>query len=153
MLSGGEPDSILSTYQLLEWLMNGETGDVLFGRSVFGGFKRKDVMDYIDKLQRVAAENSGDPDALAQIRCERDALAGENDRLREEIMQLRALLRVEQTANELLDEKLHTEESSAADAGLPAPGDDADPLSVRNTDDSKHLSMRDVDEMVQKYFG
>ena len=52
----------------------GETGDVLFGRSAFGGFNRRDVMDYIDKLQRDAAAKSGDPDLRAQIERELDAL-------------------------------------------------------------------------------
>ena len=120
-----------------------ETGDVRFGRSAFGGFNRRDVMDYIDKLQRTAVKG-GDPDALERIVCERDALERENRLLREEILQLRAQLKVEQTTNELLDEKLHgTDEAASFSASDETVSDP----------DRKGLSMRDVDEMVQKYFG
>ena len=122
-----------------------DTGDVRFGRSAFGGFNRRDVMDYIDKLQRAAAKGGdADSDALSRIERERDALERENRRLREENMQLRAHLKVEQTANELLDEKLH---GADAEESFRATGETV------SAPDEKGLSMRDVDEMVQKYFG
>ena len=129
-----------------------ETGDVRFGRSAFGGFNRRDVMDYIDRLQRAAAAKDGDPAALAQLARERDALERENRRLREEILQLRAHLKVEQTTNELLDEKLH-----GTDAEAQAHADADESFSATSETvcepESKRLSMAVVDEMVQKYFG
>ena len=124
--------------------MEEQTGDVRFGRSAFGGFNRRDVIDYIDKLQRSAAEKDGDAQALAQIMRERDELEQENHRLREQITQLRAHLRVEQTANELLDEKLHKKVPDESFLATAEP--------VSDTGDTS-LSLRDVDEMVQKYFG
>ena len=123
--------------------MTEETGDVRFGRAAFGGFNRRDVMDYIDRLQRASAKG-GDPDALERLSRECDALERENRRLREEILQLRAHLKVEQTTNELLDEKLH---GTDADASFSATSETV------SEPGSKGLSMRDVDEMVQKYFG
>lgn len=115
------------------------TGDVRFGRSAFGGFNRRDVMDYIDKLQRSAAAKGGDPQALSQVSCERDALEQENRRLREEIALLRAQLSAQRPAAEApdaqSDESFTAAEETVSDA------------------DAKSLSLRDVDEMVQKYFG
>ena len=119
------------------------TGDVRFGRSAFGGFNRRDVMDYIDKLQRSAAAKGGDPQALSQVSCERDALEQENRRLREEIALLRAQLSALRSAAEAggeasdaqSDESFTAAEETVSDA------------------DAKSLSLRDVDEMVQKYFG
>ena len=112
------------------------TGDVRFGRSAFGGFNRRDVMDYIDKLQRSAAAKGGDPQALSQVSCERDALEQENRRLREEIALLRAQLSAQCPAAEAQsDESFTAAEETVSDA------------------DAKSLSLRDVDEMVQKYFG
>ncbi len=134
-----------------------ETGDVRFGRSAFGGFNRKDVMDYIDKLQRAAAAKGAEPQAAGEgvrecgaLEEENRRLRGEIEHLREEIMQLRAQLKVEQTANELLGEKLHGAEPDAAAEADEAFSATAEPV----TDgDAKTRSMRDVDEMVQKYFG
>ncbi len=120
------------------------TGDVRFGRSAFGGFNRKDVMDYIDKLQRSAAAKSGDPEALEQILRERDALEQENRRLREEIALLRAQPSAPQTAAATPDEKPHGTDADESFTAAEEPVSDAD---------AKSLSMRDVDEMVQKYFG
>ena len=123
----------------------GETGDVLFGRSAFGGFNRRDVMDYIDKLQRDAAAKSGDPDLRAQIERGLDALERENRSLRAENERLRAQLHAQQTA----DAKQTDAPRSAALA------DDvfsATAETVRESE-TKGLSMGDVDEMVQKYFG
>lgn len=115
------------------------TGDVRFGRSAFGGFNRRDVMDYIDKLQRSAAAKGGDSQALSQVSCERDALEQENRRLREEIALLRAQLSAQCPAAEApdaqSDESFTAAEETVSDA------------------DAKSLSLRDVDEMVQKYFG
>ncbi len=143
----------------------GETGDVLFGRSVFGGFNRRDVMDYIDRLQRAAVKGD-DPLALSLLRRERDALERENLRLREEILQLRAQLKVEQTANEVLDEKLHAadtvETADAAEAADAVEAADAaesvqTPVFAAaekaSDPEPKGLSEKDVDEMVKKYFG
>ncbi len=124
--------------------MEAQTGDVRFGRSAFGGFNRRDVMDYIDKLQRSAAEKGGDPDAAAQLGRERDELERENRRLREEITQLRAQLKVEQTVNELSAEKKFAADADESFSAVAEPVSDGD---------AKTLSMRDVDEMVQKYFG
>ena len=120
-----------------------ETGDVRFGRAAFGGFNRRDVMNYIDKLQRFAAR-SGDPDAAAQIAQERDALERENRRLREENAQLRAQLNAEQTQRRQSDETACGADEDASFCATAEPASDAD---------AKSLSMRDVDEMVQKYFG
>lgn len=119
------------------------TGDVRFGRSAFGGFNRRDVMDYIDKLQRSAAAKGGDLQALSQVSCERDALEQENRRLREEIVLLRAQLSALRSTAEAggeasdaqSDESFTAAEETVSDA------------------DAKSLSLRDVDEMVQKYFG
>ena len=121
-----------------------ETGDVRFGRSAFGGFNRKDVMEYIDKLQRSAAAKSGDPDALQQLEQERDALEAENRRLREELLQLRAQLNVGQTANAPIEEAQRDEERDASSSAMPE---------TASAPATKGLSMKDVDEMVQKYFG
>ena len=123
-----------------------ETGDVRFGRSAFGGFNRRDVMDYIDKLQRTAAAKDGDPDALARLRCECDALERENCRLREEIVQLRADLKVGQTVNEPSDEKPHDAEADADESFSATSETVCEPK-------PKGLSVKDVDEMVKKYFG
>ena len=112
---------------------------------MFGGFNRKDVIDYIDTLQRKAAqEASGALQAqIESLRTERDALLLETQSLREQITQLRAQLRVEQTANALLDEQRRgdPEEAFSAEA------------ETVPSDDPKALSIRDVDEMVKKYFG
>ena len=125
--------------------MSTQTGDYIFARSMFGGFNRKDVIDYIDTLQRKAAqEASGALQAqIESLRTERDALLLETQSLREQITQLRAQLRVEQTANALLDEQRRgdPEEAFSAEA------------ETVPSDDPKALSIRDVDEMVKKYFG
>ena len=130
-----------------------ETGDVLFAKSVFGGFNRKDVINYIDTLQRELSKEKPESALSAQcadlqahaqaLESERDALQKKVHALEEEITHLRALLKVEQTQNELLDEKLRgtPEESFSAVA------------ETVTQDEEKGLSMRDVDEMVQKYFG
>ena len=118
--------------------MTEETGDVRFGRSAFGGFNRRDVIEYIDRLQRSAAARDGSQ-ALEQLGRERDELERENRRLREENAQLRAQLQVGKTADE--PREAVSEEAFSATV---EPASDGDPRS---------LSLRDVDEMVQKYFG
>ncbi|MBQ7542359.1 MAG: hypothetical protein IJT44_08745 [Clostridia bacterium] len=130
--------------------MNMQTQDVLFGRSVFGGFNRRDVIEYIDKLQQTAARSAsdsakaGEPTCQLESACaERDALREEVRALREEITQLRAQLKVEQAASALRE---------ASRRNTPEEGFSAEAESVR-ADDPKELSMRDVDEMVKKYFG
>ncbi|MBQ7545371.1 MAG: hypothetical protein IJT41_00195 [Clostridia bacterium] len=125
--------------------MHTQTDDVIFARSMFGGFNRKDVIDYIETLQQKIAQGADDElrGQIDALRAERDALAAEAKSLREQITQLRAQLRVEQTANALLDEQRRgePEESFSAEAESVA------------SDDPKELSMRDVDDMVKKYFG
>lgn len=125
-----------------------ETGDVLFGRSAFGGFNRKDVMDYIDKLQRAAAEKSGDPDLRAQIARELDAMERENRCLRTENERLRAQLHAQSA-----DTQTHAPQESAPEESAPEDESFSATAETVHEPEAKGLSMRDVDEMVQKYFG
>lgn len=84
--------------------MGESKSDILFGKSVFGGFDRKDVMQYIDTLQRQSqaklreqledAENR-----IAQLTAALETAQTENARLREEALQLQAQLKAEQTEN------------------------------------------------------
>lgn len=125
--------------------MHTQTDDVIFARSMFGGFNRKDVIDYIEALQQQIAQGADDElrGQIEALRTERDALLAQTQALREQITQLRAQLRVEQTANALLDEQRR---------GEPEESFSAEAESVKS-DDPKELSMRDVDDMVKKYFG
>lgn len=104
--------------------MEENKNDVLFGTAVFGGFNRKNVIDYIEKLQeeRVASSSRADvhsqqaeaelEDAKAQIRSLTTALEHANAEKAElleqlnQITELKAQLRVERTENKLLREKL-----------------------------------------------
>ena len=133
--------------------MEENKNDVLFGTAAFGGFNRKNVMNYIDELQTKLA------DAKAQIRsltAKPEQLAGtqsdkkeiseppseecseakdaftEAAELLEQITQLKAQLRVERAENELLRAKMQGQnlEESAPRKGS--------------------LSLDDVDTMVQK---
>lgn len=125
--------------------MHTQTEDVLFGRSVFGGFNRRDVIDYIDKLQQSAAQSAdtGSSAQIDELTRRLAAACAERDALREQVTQLRAQLKVEQTASALREETRH---------GTPEEEFSAEAEPVR-TDDPKELSMRDVDDMVKKYFG
>lgn len=172
--------------------MGDNKNDVLFGTAVFGGFNRKDVMNYIDELQKRLME-CGDSEetpqakrlkqveaeledakariqsltaALERANAERAELleryAGEQapqepkadeeeipelppqepdkmtavkssleevSALLDQVTQLKAQLRVEKTANELLSEKFYLqnlEEPAAEDAAEPA--DEAEPI-------------------------
>ena len=110
-----------------------ETGDVRFGRSAFGGFNRRDVMEYIDKMQR---------DALAQLMRERDALEQENGRLREENARLRAQVEADGSP-----QQPHGGQSDAA-------ADEAFSATAETVSDAgRQAPMRDADRMTQKYFG
>lgn len=124
-----------------------QTGDVLFARSLFGGFNRRDVIDYIDALQRKAADEASDDELRAQleaVRAERDALLLETQSLRGQIAQLQARVRAEQAANAAaLGERRRGESEEAFSA-------EAETVTAN---DPKELSMRDVDDLVKKYFG
>lgn len=184
--------------------MEESKNDVLFGTVMFGGFNRKNVMDYIEGLQKKLMECEaveGTPqanrleqaeadleDARAKIRSLTEALERANaekaelleklenaepvlqpaeevisedslmrdkmtevknsleevSALLEQVTQLKAQLRVEQTANELLNEKVLRQTSSE-----PA----AEPEPVEEPESEQHsMSLDDVDMMVQKYF-
>lgn len=112
--------------------------DVLFGTSVFGGFNRKDVIEYIDKLQRSAMDKDDETDSesarnlrTAQVRVqtlsdEVAVLQAENKSLRDEVKMLRdaaedPVREIEKMQAEIerlqkeLDER-NAEEASAEDA-------------------------------------
>lgn len=83
--------------------------DILFGKSVFGGFDRKDVMEYIDTLQRrsqakLRAELESAENRIAQLTAALETANAENACLQEEVLQLQAELKVTQTENALFRE-------------------------------------------------
>lgn len=77
--------------------MQTNKNDVLFGTSVFGGFNRQDVINYIDALQRSgmnadAAEQSETVSKLRTAEFRIESLAAENEVLKKEIETLREQL-------------------------------------------------------------
>ena len=66
--------------------------EVILKKSLFGGFDRKEVIDYINSLQKKARANENSADELEALRKKNEALESELEKSRAEIGELGAQL-------------------------------------------------------------
>ena len=122
-----------------------------FKGSLFGGFNREDVIDYIKKTSAESAARieslEGDIDKLCaqeqELRTQVSTLRGENDRLTQEHDTLRAAL---DTANEELTAlRAEAEALRAENASLRAENDKLRPMAEQYSTIKEHLAGIELD--------
>lgn len=92
--------------------------EVILKKSLFGGFDRKEVIDYINSLQKKARANENSADELEALRKKNEALESELEKSRAEIGELGAQLEEARRRSAELDssDSLIKESMSYADS-------------------------------------